>query len=160
MVATSLDSGEHAAGVPTLPTWLRRVYTNPSGQLVALSTHRRFTTDGLADLLRIRDQGLCRTPWCDAPARHGDHVITAAHDGPTTAANTQQLCQACNYTKQALGWTTHTVPAARHTVETTTPTGHRYQSRAPAPPTPAPSAISTRTPVGVVEIQLTALLAA
>ncbi len=161
MVATSLaNSGEHTAGVPTPPTWLRQVYTNPSGQLVALSTRRRFTADGLADLLRIRDQGLCRTPWCDAPARHNDHVIPAAHNGPTTAANTQQLCEACNYTKQALGWTAHTVPGARHTVETTTPTGHRYRSRAPAPPPPAPTTIFTRTPVGAVEIQLTAHLAA
>lgn len=137
MVTTSLDSGEHAAGVPTLPTWLRRVYTNPSGQLVALSTRRRFTADGLADLLRIRDQGLCRTPWCDAPARHGDHVITAAHDGPTAAVNTQQLCEACNYAKQALGWTAHTARSPPYR-------GDHHPDRSPLP-VPSPSTTHTST---------------
>lgn len=127
-------------------TWLRRVYADPTGQLVALSSRRRFTADGLAALLRVRDQGLCRTPWCDAPARHHDHVVDAARGGPTTDHNTQGLCQACNHAKQAPGWAARTLPGPRHTVETTTPTGHRYRSRAPAPPTPARNAPARNAP--------------
>ncbi len=51
-----------------------RLYTDPAGRLVALSTKQRFVTAGLADYLALRDQGLCRTPWCDAPARQADHI--------------------------------------------------------------------------------------
>ncbi|GAB2918905.1 DUF222 domain-containing protein [Rhodococcus aerolatus] len=134
MIADSLDADTSTG---TGATWWRRVYADPTGQLVALTSRSRFTPTGLAALLRIRDQGLCRTPYCDAPARHDDHVHDAARGGPTTAANTQGLCEACNHTKQTPGWTARTIPADRHTVLTTTPTGHRYRSRAPAPPTPA-----------------------
>ncbi len=125
-----------------MQAWVRRLYTDPSGNLVALSTKQRLATDGLATYLALRDQGLCRTPWCDAPARHSDHIVPAAQGGPTTAENTQGLCEACDHTKQAPGWTQTVIPdtddpAGRHTVETTTPTGHRHRSRAPAPPRPA-----------------------
>lgn len=142
MVADSLDldattDRERPARPPAAPTWLRRVYADPSGQLVALTSRRRFAADGLAALLRVRDQGLCRTPYCDAPARHLDHVVPDVAGGPTAAANTQGLCEACNYRKDAPGWAAEPVPGQRHTVETTTPAGHRYRSRAPDPPTPA-----------------------
>ncbi|WP_460867814.1 HNH endonuclease [Rhodococcus aerolatus] len=136
MVADSLDATSGGARATT-PTWLRRVYADPAGQLVALSSRQRFVADGLAALLRVRDQGLCRTPYCDAPARHDDHVVPDAAGGPTTADNTQGLCEACNYRKDAPGWAARPVAGQRHTVETTTPTGHRYRSRAPAPPRPA-----------------------
>lgn len=171
MVATSLDrTGD------TPPTWLRRIYADPSGQLVALSSRRRFVADGLAELLRIRDQGLCRTPWCDAPARHGDHVVPVVAGGPTEDSNVQGLCEACNHAKQAAGWRSRTVPGVRHIVETTTPTGRRYRSRAPAPPAPAiaapaaPAAPAARadvqccgsvaSPVSVIEVGLAELLGA
>ena len=54
--------------------WVRRLYADPEGRLVAMeSTSRRF--DGaLGEFLVIRDQ-VCRTPWCGAPVRHGDHVV-------------------------------------------------------------------------------------
>ncbi|MDE0777706.1 MAG: hypothetical protein OSB43_15625 [Nocardioides sp.] len=59
--------------------------------------------------------------------------------GQTSEDNTQGLCQACNHAKQADGWTQHVIDdeSGRHTVQTTTPTGHHHRSRAPAPPTPA-----------------------
>ncbi len=128
IVARSLDVGA---------AWLRRLYADPSGQLVALTSRRRFAADGLAALLRVRDQGLCRTPWCDAPARHLDHVVPAAIGGPTTDANTQSLCERCNYARDAADWWSRTTSDDRHTVETTTPTGHTYRSRAPDPPRPS-----------------------
>ncbi|MDX6372235.1 MAG: hypothetical protein QOD98_1223, partial [Nocardioidaceae bacterium] len=49
---------------------------------------------------------------------------------PTTADNGQGLCELCNYAKEADGWSARTVPGPRHTVETTTPTGHTYTSTA------------------------------
>ncbi len=74
-------------------------------------------------------------PWCDAPIRHTDHLRPAAQGGPTSVANGQGLCEAGNYTKQAPGWRARPAPGpAGHTVVITTPTGHRYHSRAPDPP--------------------------
>src|SRR5699024_5031944 len=95
--------------------------------------------DGLAALLRVRDQGLCRTPFCDAPVRHLDHVVPAAQGGETTAHNGQGLCEACNLAKGALRQTTQESVEGRHTVVTVTSTSHRYTSTAPAPPRPATS---------------------
>ena len=126
---TSLDD--------TVQTWIRRLYADPTGHLVALTSKQRLVRGGLADYLHLRDQGLCRTPWCDAPVRHRDHITPAADLGPTNDTNTQGLCEACNHAKQATGWRQRRLDATRHTVETSTPTGHRYRSRAPAPPTPA-----------------------
>ena len=90
---TALGAGHDAATIPghgpvpaqiarelaaratqAMQAWVRRLYTDPSGNLVALSTKQRLATDGLATFLALRDQGLCRTPWCDAPARHADHI--------------------------------------------------------------------------------------
>ena len=94
------------------------------------STARIFPTK-LAQFLRLRDQR-CRTPWCDAPIRHADHVEAADDGGPTTATNGQGLCEACNYNKQAIGWRAKPRPGPGHEVETITPTGHTYSSTAPA----------------------------
>ena len=94
------------------------------------SSSRRFT-GALRRFILLRDQ-TCRTPWCDAPIRHVDHIIAAREDGPTTAANGQGLCEACNYAKEAPGWRVRPVRAGPgHTVRTTTPTGHTYDSTAP-----------------------------
>ncbi|GAA4695321.1 HNH endonuclease [Promicromonospora umidemergens] len=120
--------------------WLRAIYATTNGDLIGTTSKRRFFADGLADLLRIRDQGTCRTSWCDAPIRHLDHVRPAADGGETGLANGQGLCAACNQAKEACGWrsTAGTDPASgRHVVVTTTPTGHSYRSVAPPPPRPA-----------------------
>ena len=131
LVGRHLDSGSRL--------WLRRLYTHPeSGQLVAMDNHQRLFRGRLREFLDLRDQ-FCRTPWCNAPIRHRDHVTVAAAGGRTSAEDGQGLCEACNYAKTAPGWTsrprpspeassTHTVS---HTVETTTPTGHTYPSQAP-----------------------------
>jgi hypothetical protein len=113
-------------------TWLRRLYASPtSGQLVAMDSRSHRFPKGLARLIRDRDQS-CRTPWCNAPIRHIDHAEPKAGGGPTTASNGQGLCEACNHHKQAVGWRALPRPGPGHDVETTTPTGHRYRSRAPA----------------------------
>lgn len=82
----------------------------------------------------LRDQ-VCRTPYCGAPIRHADHVADAARGGATSLANGQGLCEACNHTKQAAGW--RSVARPDGTIEITTPSGFRYESRPPslAPPT-------------------------
>ena len=136
-----------AAGLDARAVWLRRLYATPGGDLIAASSTRRFFADGLASWLRIRDQGLCRTPFCDAPARHADHVTPAYLGGVTSVDNGQGLCEACNQAKEAPGWTATATPAhasvsGRHEVTTRTPTGHTYRSTAPPPPTPA----TTTTP--------------
>ena len=122
--------------------WLRRLYTHPDpdtpdtlGALVAMDSRRRTFDGELREFLILRDQ-VCRTPWCDAPIRHADHITPAADGGPTTAQNGQGLCEACNYAKQATGWKTIPLPGDRHQVLITTPTGHTYLSTAPDPPHP------------------------
>ena len=114
-----------------LDVWLRRLYARPSaGELVAMDSRARRFTGRLAEFLRLRDRS-CRTPWCDAPIRHLDHAEDSATGGPTTAHNGQGLCETCNHAKQALGWSARPRPGPRHTIDITTPTGHRYTSSAP-----------------------------
>jgi hypothetical protein len=121
----------HAAKV-----WLRRLYTDPqSGQLVAMESTRRVFDGNLRRMLILRD-GRCRTPWCNAPIRQGDHVKEAANGGPTSYDNGQGLCERCNQTKSLPGWsaevqTERDGPPGRHVVRTTTPTGRTYTSTAP-----------------------------
>ena len=123
--------GDLARDLAAGATWLRRLYADAhTGALVAMDSTRRLVPQGMATFLRHRDR-ICRTPWCDAPVRHADHVEAAADGGPTTTANTQGLCQACNHAKQARGWTARPRPGPHHTVATTTPTGHTYTSTAP-----------------------------
>jgi hypothetical protein len=117
---------------PWTPTWLRRVYTAPgSGELVAMDSRRRVFTTSQRRFVQLRDR-FCRTPWCGAPIRHVDHVRAHEAGGPTSIANSQGLCVACNHAKQAAGWRAETVgPGCNPDVVTTTPTGHTYRSRAP-----------------------------
>lgn len=121
--------------------WVRRLFMAPTtGGLVAMDAHARLAPTGLADLIRARDGGMCRTPYCDAPIRHIDHVHPAADGGPTSAANLQGLCEGCNYAKEAPGWHQSVAPPGTDpyptppAVHTTTPTGHHYVSRPPALP--------------------------
>ncbi|MGL5824875.1 MAG: HNH endonuclease [Nocardioides sp.] len=96
LVSTSSTSRRGSAGF-----WLRRLYTHPStGQLAVMDARSRFFPAGLAQLIRLRDQH-CRTPWCDAPIRHIDHVQPYERGGPTSFENGQGLCEDCNLTKGA-----------------------------------------------------------
>lgn len=84
---------------------LRRLFVRPDDRtLVSMeSTSRTFPT-ALAELLDLRDGGLCRTPGCNAPVRHHDHVVRASDGGRTSATNGQGLCERCNYVKESPGW--------------------------------------------------------
>ncbi|MEB7447387.1 HNH endonuclease [Arthrobacter koreensis] len=128
------------------PVTLRRLYLDTvSGELTAMESKARAFPAGLARMIRTRDQ-TCRTPWCDAPIRHIDHIEPHAEGGRTSYANGQGLCEACNQAKEAPGWNSSSTPVSsrrndvspRHAVRTTTPTGHTYTSMAP----PLPGAAS------------------
>jgi hypothetical protein len=117
-----------------LKTWIRRLYTAPgTGDLVAMDSRRRLFPAPLRRFIQIRDD-TCRTPYCDAPIRHHDHIIPWHDDGPTTLANGAGLCEACNHAKELPGWKAQPRPGPRHTIELTTPTGHTYRSTAPPLP--------------------------
>nr|WP_223256872.1 HNH endonuclease [Arthrobacter globiformis] len=98
-----------------------------------MDSRRRLFPAPLRRFIQIRDD-TCRTPYCDAPIRHHDHIIPWHDDGPTSLANGAGLCEACNHTKELPGWTAQPRPGPRHTFEITTPTGHSYGSTAPPLP--------------------------
>ncbi|WP_460888404.1 HNH endonuclease [Promicromonospora xylanilytica] len=127
-----------AHGIDADAAWLRSIYVDPRGRLLATTSVSRFHPQGLAVLLRAREQGICASSWCDAPVRHLDHVLPYAEGGETSFDNGQGLCARCNHAKQAPGWRQKVTEIdGRHAVETTTPTGHTHVSVAPAPPEPA-----------------------
>jgi hypothetical protein len=117
---------------------LRRLYRHPkSGALVAMESRSRLFPKGLAHFIDVRDD-TCRTPYCDAPIRHHDHATAHGRGGKTTGVNGLGECEACNYAKEAPGWTVTTTcdDQGCHTAEFTTPTGARHRSN--APPLPGP----------------------
>ena len=117
-----------------LNLWIRRLYTAPgTNELVAMDSKARLFPAGLKRFLQVRDN-TCRTPYCDAPIRHHDHILAWHQCGPTSRSNGPGLCEACNHTKESPGWTAKPVPGPRHTVATTTPTAHTYHSTAPPLP--------------------------
>ena len=127
LLADHLDTGTRA--------WLRRLYTHPeTGELVAMDSRQRLFRGRLRQAINLRDQ-FCRTPWCNAPIRHTDHITGYADTGHTTVADGQGLCEQCNYAKQAAGWHARPSPGpspgSGHAVETTTPTSHTYTTSAP-----------------------------
>ncbi|AUI49828.1 HNH endonuclease [Arthrobacter crystallopoietes] len=128
-----------AGDATEVEVWVRRLYTAPgTGQLLGMDSRARLMPAGMQRMIQARDQ-LCRTPWCDAPIRHHDHVVPWRNNGETSEINGQGLCEACNLAKESGGWHAQTVPGPRHTVETTTPTGHTYLSTAPALPGTPPA---------------------
>ena len=127
-------TGAGTASSHTLNVWLRRLYTAPgTGELTAMDSRARIFPPGLRRLIQARDE-TCRTPYCDAPIRHLDHIVPWRDGGTTSQANGAGLCEACNHTKETPGWNVRPRPGPRHTIEVTTPTGHSYQSTAPPPP--------------------------
>ncbi|WP_026547466.1 HNH endonuclease [Paenarthrobacter nicotinovorans] len=119
---------------------LRRLYTAPgSGELLTMDSRARFFPQRLRRFINIRDN-TCRTPYCDAPIRHIDHIIPRHSEGGTNLQNGAGLCEACNQTKENPGWNAASMPGEVHTLQVRTPTGHSYQSKAP----PLPGHKSTR----------------
>ncbi len=111
--------------------WIRRLYTRPdTGELVAADSKQRTFSQGMRHLLFTRD-GTCRTPWCNAPARHADHITPYSEGGPTSIANGQSLSEDCNYIRTAPGWSAGPDPDHPGGIVVTTPTGHQYPSPVP-----------------------------
>lgn len=78
--ATSLDANDKNSGL-----WVRRLYTAPgSAKLTAMDSRARVARAGLSALIRLRDGGTCRMPWCDALIRHIDHVTAYSQGGETS----------------------------------------------------------------------------
>ncbi|AXG14773.1 HNH endonuclease [Intrasporangium calvum] len=151
LLTRSLADDVIAAGSPPRPgappphraherakVWLRRLYTHPhTGALVAMESKRRLFPPGLRRLIIARD-GTCRTPWCDAPIRHVDHVRAHRTGGTTSERNGQGLCVRCNLVKEQAGWHARVTDPGHssgseqpHAVTLTTPTGHRHTTAAP-----------------------------
>ena len=121
----------------------RRLFTAPTGinggRMVVGGdpTARRFT-GWLATLLKLRDGGICREPYCAAPIRHLDHITPYRDGGQTTHTNGRGVCERHNQIRELPGWTVETLqtgPGGHPSViATTTPTGHTYLSSAPNAP--------------------------
>jgi hypothetical protein len=149
LIAHAIETG---AGV-----WLRRLFTHPdTGRLVGMDSKQRRVPDGLAALIRARDGGVCRTPYCDAPIRHTDHTVPDHAGGETSEPNLGGRCEYCNHAKEAPGWRARPGPSRHgpHTIEHTTPTGHRHRSHAP----PLPGVRPSTTGPSRAEVYLTELL--
>ena len=137
--------------------WLRRLYTAPgTGELLSMDSKARLFPGRMRRFIETRDD-ICRTPYCDAPIRHIDHIVPWHSGGTTTLNNGAGLCEACNHTKENPGWTARTTSGTGpsgvtnagiglsgstdstntrevHTIEVCTPTGHSYRSRPPPLP--------------------------
>ncbi|NHN55338.1 DUF222 domain-containing protein [Calidifontibacter sp. DB0510] len=122
---------------------IRRLFTDPDDpDLVRVESTSRTFTGLLRQAISLRDE-VCRTPYCDAPIRHIDHIRRHTDGGPTSMDNGQGLCASCNYLKEHPDWHTRRDTqddsdsgSRRHTVSTTTPTGHAYTSTPPPLPLP------------------------
>jgi hypothetical protein len=124
--------------------WWRRLFTAPSGMrrksgpIVGADQHKRRFEGWLTQLIRLRDQETCRSPFCGAPIRHIDHIVRQSEGGTTSYTNGRGACERCNYTREMPGWQITVIDAGLlhtpHSIMITTPTGHHYLGRAPDPP--------------------------
>ncbi|GGR72603.1 hypothetical protein J2S40_002725 [Nocardioides luteus] len=120
--------------------FIRRLLTDPTGQLIAMESRSRKAPDGLAEFIATRDGAICRTNGCDAPIRNIDHIKRHTEGGNTSAENLQGLCERCNQAKESLGWQARPEPDG--SITTITPTGHNYTSPPPETWRPAPPPLS------------------
>jgi hypothetical protein len=131
---------------PEARTAIRRLFSD-TDHLIAMESRTRLFPKSLGEFIRLRDRR-CRTPWCDAPVRHIDHITDAATGGKTSEHNGQGLCVSCNHAKQHPRLRHHVTSRPDlepHTTVITTPAGASYDSRAPAPPgNPADHFVQTR----------------
>ena len=98
------------------------------------STSRSYT-GLLREFIRLRDQR-CRTPYCESPAKHTDHIQPVATGGPTTAGNGRVTCAACNYDKEDPDY--HATSEAGEVICTVG--GVSVRSQPPQPPSSSPPA--------------------
>jgi hypothetical protein len=115
--------------------WWRRLYAAPVGGPLAGGDPDRRRFDGhLRKLIMWRDKR-CRDPFCEAPIRHIDHIQRYADGGLTLYPNGRGECERGNYAREMPGWKVEAISSGldgkQHTITITTPTGHKYLSRAP-----------------------------
>ncbi len=128
-IPATIARGLAADAISNDRAWIRRLYTRPDdGQLVAMESGRRHFPKAMTTFIKTRDEH-CRTPWCDAPIRHTDHIIPVRAGGTTNLTNGQGLCEQCNQLKEHPGWQHIASPDGGITVHT--PTGHHHHSRPP-----------------------------
>lgn len=109
---------------------IRRIFSYPgTGDLIGMDSHARTYPGLLAHLIKLRDQ-TCRTPFCDAPIKHTDHIRSHARGGDTSERNGAGLCARCNYVKEHPDM----VVSGDAGEITTTTGGLTVTSRPPAPP--------------------------
>lgn len=122
------DAGEGATNGARVQ--VRRVFTYPgTGDIVGMDSRSRSYPGLLAYLIKLRDQ-TCRTPFCDAPIAHTDHIRAHAEGGSTSERNGEGLCARCNYVKEH----PDTSVSGDATETRTTTGGLVATSRPPAPP--------------------------
>ena len=162
--------------VGTRPGVVPMIATPATGRLVAMDSPAGAFTDGIARLIRLRDR-VGRTPRCDArcgTSTSSRPIRTAASPARPTGKADRVLQPRQTRSRQH----SRIRPGTRHAMETTTPTGHTYRSRAPAraetrPPAAPPRPQSEREarlcrsvlvaqsllrPVGLLELELTSSL--
>lgn len=129
-VPAALARGLLADADPATRVFVRRLYTDPTGdQLLSADARGRLFPYAMRRFVLARDQR-CRNPWCDAPVRHIDHTVPHATGGPTDLSNTSGLCARCNLSKAA-----HTDPAVQ-----------------PGPPPPPPRSPAWGSPPDRLEV--------
>ncbi|GAA4193896.1 DUF222 domain-containing protein [Gryllotalpicola kribbensis] len=85
---------------------LKRILTDPiTGAVLNFDRTSYRIPAGLRRVLRIRD-GHCRAPACTLSSRYTDvdHAVDYARGGPTSLANTSELCEGHHYVKHEGGW--------------------------------------------------------
>lgn len=121
----SADTARQWITDPNTEASLRRLFTSPDNhELVAMDSKSRKFPDGLRKMVRLRD-GICKTPYCDAPIRQIDHIKPHRNGGATNWSNASGLCAACNQTKENIGWRHQATPDG---LTVKTPTGNTYSS--------------------------------
>ncbi len=127
--------------------WLRRLFVNPTTGGVVAADSRRRVFDGILREVLVTLDHTCRTPWCDAPVRHVDHVRPVATGGATSFANAQGLCERCNYAKESGGLVSGPSPGRTGEVVVVTRTGHTYRSRRRPPPGAPPLGVASEVEI-------------
>ena len=125
-IAANAEAGEQVDQVG-----LARLYVTPkTGELVAMDSTARRLEEKLAQFLRLRDERY-RTravaPW-SATSTTPQARATVDRPTPPTARGSVSA----GLRRTSPGWSARPRPGPRHTIETITPTGHRYISTAPA----------------------------
>ncbi|GLZ50398.1 HNH endonuclease [Actinomycetospora sp. NBRC 106378] len=127
--------------------WWRRLFAHPAhGTLVGGDPRRRLFDGFLATLIALRDHGMCRDPLsaCSLEFATSPAPPHRPHQRPQSRRADQQkgehadrgrgTCVRGNHLKEMPGWITLLLHDGLgdqpHTVQTTTPTGHTYTSRA------------------------------